>query len=122
MFGAARALQVFIRVCGVGALLLGLARWAGYLMSLLPLHQAFGMGLVLALAVVAVMALSRKERPRLATLVLLLAAAVPWLGITQTRLMPGPQHWIIALTHLALGGIAMGIGTRLAGMLGQPKG
>jgi len=111
---AARILKLVIRLAGGGAVLLGLARWAGYLVSWLPVHMAFGIALVLTLVTVAILAWRAGRQPRLAALVAVWALLVLWLGYTQQRLLPGSQHWIIQVTHLAVGGIAMALGTRLA--------
>jgi hypothetical protein len=38
---------------------------------------------------------------------------VPILGVTQTRLLPGPAHWLIQTLHLLVGLVAIGLAGRL---------
>ena len=114
MAGAARALKHLIRLAGGGALLLGLAIWAGYLFSWLPVHIVFGATLVLAMWVIAVLAFRAGVRQGFAAVVFLWGVGVVMFGRVQGRILPGPMHWAIQLTHLLAGGIAMGLGIALA--------
>jgi len=112
---AARLLKLLIRVSGAGALLLGLAFWAGYLRGWLPLHMFFGLGLVLSLWASALLAWRTAARRGLAGFALAWGLLVVWLGMMQSRLLVGSFHWIIALTHLLCGGVAIAVGVMLAG-------
>lgn len=114
MTAAARLLKLLIRISGVGALVLGLAIWAGYLFSWLPVHIVFGATLVLEMWVTAVLAYRAGARPGFALLVFLWGLGILMFGRLQGRIMPGPTHWIIKLAHLLAGGIAMGFGVVLA--------
>lgn len=45
-----------------------------------------------------------------------------WFGINQTRLLPGPNHWVNRLAHLAIGIGAMIVADGLARFIaGQPS-
>ncbi len=114
MTAAARVLKLLIRISGVGALALGLAIWAGYLFSWLPLHIVFGATLVLTLWVTAVLAYRVGARRGLAVVVFLWGLGVVVFGQMQGRILPGPMHWIIQLAHLLAGGIAIALGVVLA--------
>lgn len=111
---ATRLLDLSIRSCAGGAVLLGLALWLGYAWSLRPVHMLLGIGLVVSLWTLAVIAWRRGASPGLVAF----AAAwglVTWaFGMTQTRILPGPSHWIIQLAHLAIGMVAAGLGARIA--------
>ncbi len=111
---AARTLKLLIRLTGGTAMLLGLAFWAGYLRGWLPLHLVAGLGLVLSLWGVAILAWRSGTRPGMATFVVFWGVAILWLGVSQSRLLPGSWHWIIALTHLLAGGVGIAAGATLA--------
>ncbi|HEU4565723.1 MAG TPA: hypothetical protein VFS05_13775 [Gemmatimonadaceae bacterium] len=103
-----------VRVTGPALVVLGLLFWAGRALALLPLHMALGMLFVLALwALAAIAARAGLHRGMVAA-----AAAwgivVPLFGIAQTRLLPGPAHWVVRLAHLLIGIIAMIVADRLA--------
>jgi hypothetical protein len=114
MSSAARILKVVIRASGALALLMGLAIWGGYLIAWIPVHMAFGVILVLSLVGASGLALRAGVRPGFAAFVALWGIGIVWFGRMQMGLMPGPHHWIIRLTHLLAGGVAMGLGTALA--------
>jgi hypothetical protein len=46
---SARVLNILIRICGVGALALGIAFWFGYAGSFIQLHISLGIVLVVSL-------------------------------------------------------------------------
>jgi hypothetical protein len=117
MTAAARALKLLIRLAGVGALVLGLAIWAGYLFSWLPVHIVFGVTLVLAMWATAGLAFRAGARRGFAVLVFLWGLGVVAFGKMQGQILPGPIHWIVQLAHLLAGGIAMGLGVALASMV-----
>ncbi len=113
----ARYLTLLIRLAGVAALLLGITIWTGRVVPWLKPHMLFGGLLVAGLAVTAVLALATRTRPGMAVLLLLWSAGLVTLGLTQPGLLPGPQHWIVRVAHLLVGGIGMGLGGALAGAL-----
>jgi hypothetical protein len=107
------AAQSIIRITGPIQVVLGLLFWAGVALTLLPLHMAIGMGFVLALVALAVLAALRGLHPVLVLLSLGWGLIVPLFGMVQTRLLPGPMHWVIQAMHLAIGLIAMVVAARL---------
>jgi ubiquinone/menaquinone biosynthesis C-methylase UbiE len=102
-----------IRVTGPIQVVLGLLLWGGLALSLLPLHMAFGMGFVVALWTLAVLAALRGLRPLFALLVVGWGLMIPVFGIVQTRLLPGPHHWAVRVIHLVVGLAAMVMAARL---------
>jgi hypothetical protein len=110
----ARLLNILIRVCGAGALALGLAFWLGYARSLTQLHMGLGIGLVLSLWALAGITWRNAARGGL------VAFATAWglvtwiLGVTQSQILPGSFHWIVEVAHLAMGVITIAIGDQLA--------
>ncbi|MGA8202909.1 MAG: hypothetical protein WB812_00230 [Woeseiaceae bacterium] len=114
MIAIARFLKLLLRLSGLGALLLGLAFWAGFAFSWQTVHVAFGMLLVVTLWATAVLAIRADTHRALAIVAFLWGTAVVAFGYEQAAILPGPMHWIVALAHLAAGGIAMGLGVVLA--------
>ncbi len=110
-----RIASIVLRVCGVLALLLGLLFWSGNAYNLLGLHMLLGVLVVLSLWVVGVgqMFTPGGSWP-LAGGAILLGLLVIVVGLTQTRLLVGPFHWVIEVVHLLLGMLAVGIGQRAA--------
>jgi hypothetical protein len=103
-----------LRIAGVGALLLGLAVWSGHLLGLRPVHMALGLALVVALSTLSLYGLAQRYLRWRAALLFIVALAVIGLGVTQTDLLPGSEHWVIRVVHLLLGLGAMGLGEALA--------
>lgn len=111
-----------VRVTGWVQIILGLTFWSGHALTLVPLHQAIGTLLVVALLVVAVIAIATRARPGLGVVAIAWAILVPALGMVQMRLLPGSAHWVIRLLHLLVGAAAIGISERLAGaVLGERR-
>src|SRR5262245_39305269 len=117
----ARFLSILLRVCGAGALALGLSFWLGYARSLTQLHMAFGFGLVASLWGLAGIAWRTSARNGLAGF----AAAwglVMWIfGFIHAQILPGSSHWVVQVAHLAVGGIAIGVGGQLARGVAQTR-
>jgi hypothetical protein len=117
----ARVLNILIRVCGGGALALGLAFWLGYAKSLIQLHMAFGIALVVFLWALAGLAWMNTARTGL----VLFAAA--WglfsgvLGVRQSQILPGSFHWVVEVAHLAVGVMAIAVGGQLARAVGHRR-
>jgi hypothetical protein len=118
---AARVFNLLIRICGAGALVLGLAFWFGYARSFTHLHIAFGIGLVISLWVLAGIAWRRTARTGL----VLFAAVwgfVTWIfGTTHGQILPGSFHWVIEVAHLAMGAVAIAAGGLLAGAVARRR-
>ena len=105
--------NILVRVCGAGALALGIASWLGY-WSLTRIHMAFGIGLVLSLWAMAAIAWWNASQRGLA------AFAIAWgfltwlVGVTQIHLLPGSSHWVVEFGHLAIGVISIALASSLA--------
>ena len=109
-----RVFVVMIRICGFGAVLLGAAFWLGYARSLTQLHMALGIGVVLSLWILAALAWRDTSQRRLVAFAVFWGLLTWILGLTQTRLLPGSLHWLVQVVHLAVGGVAIMTGGRLA--------
>src|SRR5437773_11752686 len=116
---AARILGVLTRLFGITAVVLGLLFWAGYARGWIGLHMAVGSGMVLSLFVLAVVALRSHARPGLVVVAIGWAFLVPILGVMQTRLLPGPLHWVIQVLHLVVSGAAIGLASALGSQIGR---
>ena len=107
------ALSILFRLSGVTLLVLGIILWTGRGAQLLQLHM--GLGVLFTLTYLAIVALA--SRDGLALGPSLLAAAwgfvIPTFGMMQTRLLPGPGHWIIRVTHLLIAVVAMRVADKL---------
>jgi hypothetical protein len=92
-----------LRIAGIGAIALGLAFWSGQLLGLLRVHMALGLAVVLALWTLSVAAVVHGGMAGRAAVLIILGLAVLIVGMTQTSLLPGPQHWVVRAVHLLLG-------------------
>ena len=92
-----------VRVAGLIQILLGLSFWTGHALSLVPVHMAVGMVVVLGLWATAVFAARAGAHPGLVALAIALGLVLPIVGVTQGRLLPGSLHWVIQVVHLLLG-------------------
>jgi hypothetical protein len=73
-----------------------------------------GITLVLALWALAILGAVTRVGIGLVALALVWGAITPVLGLTQTRLLPGPAHWLIQVAHLLVGLGLIGLGGTLA--------
>jgi hypothetical protein len=115
---AARFFEVLIRICGGGALVLGLAFWLGYARSFTRLHIWLGIAVVLSLWILAGIAWRNGTRRGVVALAAVWGALTWILGITQARLLPGSFHWVVAVLHLIVGLTAIALGSRLSRTVG----
>ncbi len=95
---------------GVIQLILGIMFWFGRAISLVPLHMAVGGIFVLSLWVLSVMGARAGRALGLAATTIVWGLLLAVVGMVQTRLMPGPSHWVIRVLHLLMAVIAMGLG------------
>ena len=114
---SARVLNILIRVCGSGALALGLSFWLGYARSFIRLHIWLGVGLVLALWALAAIAWMTTARRGLAAFAIAWGLATWAFGVTQSQMLAGSIHWIVEVAHLAMAAVAIAVGVRLASTL-----
>ena len=106
--------QWIVRLTGPTQVVLGLLFWTGRALTLLPLHMLMGMLFVLAYLVLAGLAAWAALRPALVVLTVAWGLVIPAFGIIQSRLLPGPAHWVVKLAHLLIGIVAMIVAARLA--------
>ena len=113
------ALQWVVRFCGALQLVLGALIWFAPRRNYVPTHMLTGAILVLALLALAVLGLRTRVRP-LAGFTMLWSLALPAFGVAHARLLIGPSHWILRVTHLLMGMIGIALGQALAKQILQP--
>ena len=106
--------DILLKLSGIALLALGLFFWAGKALNLVPLHMLLGAVFVLTLWTLAVLGWRAGLGARGATLRLVWGLGVLLLGMAQSRLLPGAEHWIIQGLHLFVGGFAINLGARFA--------
>jgi hypothetical protein len=111
--------RLLISLFGIALLVLGILFWTGHALSLLQLHTMLGGLFVICLWVLAVIGFLVPGSRGFALIVLIWSLIVPALGVTQLRLMPGADHWVIQTAHLLVGLIAIGLGHGLARRIGR---
>lgn len=103
-----------LSLSGLVLIVLGFFFWSGHALSLMPLHMLLGVMFVLCLWVLIAFALVARVRLGFVLFALVWSLIVPVLGVAQLRLLPGSLHWLVQLTHFAIGFIAIGLGHALA--------
>ena len=116
----ATAFQLLVRVTGIVQICLGMAFWAGIATSLVPVHAAVGLLLVLGLWALAFMGFRSGAHRGLAALAMGWGLIVPALGVTQEGILTGQLHVLIQVVHLAVGVAAIGLAENLATQIKQP--
>ena len=114
-------LQWVVRLCGALQLVLGALIWFAPRRNYVPPHLLTGMLLVVALLTLAVLGLRARVRWPLAGFTMLWSLALPAFGVAHARLLIGPSHWIIRVTHLLMGMIGIALGQALAKQILQPR-
>ena len=114
---AAVITQWLVRLTGLTQIVLGLLFWTNNALTLIPIHMMIGSLFVLSLWALAILAAIMGADRRFVVLALVWGVVVIGLGMTQTRILPGPFHWVIEVIHLLVGlaamGIAQGLGVRI---------
>jgi uncharacterized membrane protein YczE len=116
------ALPWILRLSGMTLVVLGLLFWTGHALQLVQFHMLVGVLFTVAYFAIVIAA----ARDGLALGPALLAALwgfiLPTFGMVQTRILPGPTHWIVRVAHLLVGVVAMGIADRLVkGVPGETR-
>ncbi|HSC46628.1 MAG TPA: hypothetical protein VLG68_00930 [Gammaproteobacteria bacterium] len=106
--------DALLKLSGLALLALGLFFWAGKALDLIPLHMILGVVFVLTLWTLAVLGWRAGLGFQGAALRLAWGLGVLLLGIAQSRLLPGAEHWIVQGLHLFVGGFAINLGARFA--------
>jgi hypothetical protein len=110
----AAVIQWIVRLAGITQIITGILFWTGRSLTLVPMHMALGLAIAIALFILAILAWRGGVAPAAAVAGLVLAVAVPALGMTQTRLLVGPWHWAIRVVHLLIGLAALGTAENFA--------
>ena len=121
MRNALFATRALFGILGLVQLALGILFWTGHAMDMVSLHMTIGFLFVLALWTLALLCARAGAPIGLVATALLWGALLPVLGMTQTQLLPGPGHWVIRVSHLAMALIAMGLGGALTASAGLPR-
>lgn len=104
-----------LRICALAAIMLGVLFWTENALQLREVHMTLGILVVLALWVVAFAGgVGTPARTALAAGAVALGALLALVGMTQERLLPGAQHWIIQVVHLGLALVAVTLGELIA--------
>jgi hypothetical protein len=105
-----KVLSLVVRVAAVVVLVLGVSFWFDWINSdthqaLLGIHEAAGMLIGLGLLFVGSLCIVRGSNVALGIVAIVIAAALPIIGLSQTTWLAGDQdpHWLIQALHLALG-------------------
>jgi hypothetical protein len=111
---AVKIAQMLVRITGLIQIVLGLLFWVGLAKTLVLVHIASGLVLVISLWVIAALTGRAGARLWMVGLAVVLGIGVAWLGLTQGQLLPGPAHWVIQVIHLLAGLLAIGLAEGLA--------
>ena len=106
--------QIVARVIAVVQVALGIAVWTGRGDSLILLHIAVGLLLVVDLWVAVALGLRSGVPIGLAVLALVWSLGMPVFGLVQTNLLAGGAHVAIQVLHLVVGLAAVGLVEALA--------
>ena len=107
----ARYASAVVTLGGILALLSGLAHWLGIAPDFLSMHMLLGYLTVAGLWTIGIaQAFSAGGSSLVAALAIVVGAFTIYLGMNQTVLLPGENHWLIQLAHLVLGILTIGVG------------
>ena len=108
------ATQIVARIVVVVQVILGILVWTGHGDSLIPLHIAVGLLLVVDLWAAVALGLRAAAPIGLVVLALVWSVGMPVFGLVQTNLLPGGAHVAVQLLHLVVGLGAVGLVENLA--------
>ena len=106
--------QILARLILVIQVVLGVLFWTGNAGSLVIVHIAVGLILVLDLWAAIALGLRAGAPLGLAALALVWSIGMPVFGLIQTGLLPGSAHVVIQVLHLLVGVAAVGLVEALA--------
>lgn len=116
-----RIASMVLRLCALVAIVLGILFWTGNAEQLRELHMTVGILLVLALWTIAIGQASKPGGMGRLLAAIVVGVALAIIGMTQERILPGQNHWIIQVTHLAVALLAVGLGEMLAGRAAKAR-
>jgi len=101
--------RIVARAIALVQVTLGIFVWTGRGDSLIPLHIAVGLLLVVDLWAAAALGLRSGAPIGLAVLALVWSVGMPVFGLVQANLVPGDGHVAIQVLHLVVGLAAVGL-------------
>lgn len=110
---ASVVVQWLTRLSWIAQLVMGLLLWTG---NAAPrsAHIWVGFLFVVLLGLQAGIAAAVRVTWSLVLAAVVLGILTVYLGMTQAAMLPGEFHWVVQVTHLLVGLIAMGLAERLA--------
>jgi hypothetical protein len=106
-----RIASAVLSLAGLLALVLGILVWMGLALNLITLHMLLGLLAVAALwAITVTQADANGGSWILAACAFVVGVLTIVLGLYQSSLLIGRMHWIVEVSHLALGVLTIGLG------------
>jgi hypothetical protein len=112
--------QIVARVIAVVQVALGIVVWTGHGDSVIPVHIAVGMLLVVDLWAAVALGLRSGAPTILAVLALVWSVGMPVFGLVQANILDGGIHVAVQVLHLAVGLTAVGLVEGLARSTRRP--
>jgi hypothetical protein len=106
--------QIVARVIAVAQVALGIVVWTGHGDSLIPVHIAVGLLLVVDLWAAVVLGLRSGAPTGLAVLAVAWSVGMPVFGLVQANVLTGDIHIAVQVLHLVVGLAAVGLVEALA--------
>jgi uncharacterized membrane protein YuzA (DUF378 family) len=106
--------QIVARVIAVVQVALGIVVWTGHGDSLIPVHIAVGLLLVIDLWAAVALGLRPGAPTGLAILALVWSVGMTVFGLVQANILPGDIHVAVQVLHLVIGLAAVGLVEALA--------
>jgi len=106
--------QIVARAIAVVQVALGILVWTGHGDSLIPVHIAVGLLLVVDLWAAVALGLRSGAPTGLAVLALVWSVGMPVFGLVQANVLTGDIHVAVQVLHLAVGLAAVGLVEGLA--------
>jgi hypothetical protein len=106
--------QIVARAIAVVQVALGIFVWTGHGDSLIPVHVAVGLLLVVDLWAAVALGLRSRAPIGLAVLALVWSVGMPVFGLVQANLLNGDCHVVVQVLHLVVGLAAVGLVEGLA--------
>lgn len=109
-------LSMLFRLCWLVNIVLGVLFWIGTLTGLVPLHMLIGLVVAVLLLILSVLA-GVRGAPAITAVGVVVAIAMPIVGVGQDGWLPGSTHWIIQVVHVLIAVIAIAVAEAAAGRI-----
>jgi hypothetical protein len=113
--------RIVARSIAAVQVVLGVLVWTGHADSLVNVHIAIGVLLVIDLWAAVALGLRAGAPIGLAVLAVVWSFGMPLFGLAQTNLLPGAAHPVIQVLHLIVGLAAVGLVEALAARSGSRR-